>query len=39
VGLTDITDSLAFVASLQFALALPAFLPALFAGAPAGVPW
>jgi MFS family permease len=35
--LTDITDSLAVVASLQFALALPAFLLALFAGALADI--
>ena len=35
--LTDITDSPAVVASLQFALALPAFLLALFAGALADI--
>ena len=35
--LTDITDSPAIVASLQFALALPAFLLALFAGALADI--
>lgn len=35
--LTDITDSLAVVASLQFALALPAFLLALSAGALADI--
>jgi MFS family permease len=35
--LTDITDSPAVVASLQFALAVPAFLLALFAGALADI--
>jgi MFS family permease/quinol monooxygenase YgiN len=35
--LTDITDSPAVVASLQFAVALPAFLLALFAGALADI--